>query len=385
MRVLLVEDPKFEAQTFKRRLQAANHPFVVSVATSSTEALGRLSAVPYDVVIVDDRLGEDDPLLLLERISQRCPETVRVLISADLSDTTLQRALRFAHQVVRRDLEPNVLEGLLLQTATTLTWVSGSAMRRALGGLNQLPPQPRLYRELTLLLQRPNCSIDEVVVLLSRDATMAAKLLQLANSAFFLRRARTVELRAAVVRLGVNTIRNLLLSLELYEPGSPVARVLGRELEHAQKTSLRLAQMTEKLAAGTSVVGEAFVAGLLADIGQVVFILSRGVEWREARLISERDGVALHEVETARFGVSHAEVGAYLLGIWGLPFSLVEAVAHHHRPERICAPLFTPAAVTAIASALIDAVPLSDDWLHTIRAKTRVELVRSQLSQPHPS
>jgi len=385
MRVLLVEDPKLEAQTFKRRLQAANHPFVVSVATTSTEALGRLSAVPYDVIIVDDRLGDEESLLLLERLVQRCPETVRLLVANETNDTSLQRALRVAHQVVRRDVEPTVLEGLLLQTATTLDWVNVSTMRRALGGLNQLPPQPRLYRELTLLLQRPNCSIDDVVALLSQDSAMAAKLLQLANSAFFLRRARTVELRSAVVRLGVNTIRNLLLSLELYEPGSPVARVLGRELEHAQQASLRLAQMTEKLAAGTSVLGEAFVAGLLADIGQVVFILSRGVEWREARLISERDRLPLHEVETARFGVSHAEVGGYLLGVWGLPFSLVEAVAHHHHPERIRAPLFTPAAVTAIASALIDAVPLSDDWLHTIKARTRVELVRSQLTSTHLS
>jgi HD-like signal output (HDOD) protein len=84
-------------------------------------------------------------------------------------------------------------------------------------------------------------------------------------------------------------------------------------------------------------------------------------------------------VEQDRFGVSHAEVGGYLLGIWGLPYSLVEAVANHHRPDRIIAPLYSPSAITAISAALIDGVPIDEAWLISMKAKTRVDLVRENL------
>jgi HD-like signal output (HDOD) protein len=252
-------------------------------------------------------------------------------------------------------------------------------MRRVLGNVSQLPAAPKLYRELTLRLQEPHCSVDDVVKLVGRDPSMAATLLHLANSAFFTRRAKTIELRAAVVRLGFNTIRNLMLGVELFEPGSLVATAIGRELEAVQQNAVRMAQMAERLARGTALAGDAFVAGLLADIGQIVLLMTRGQEWRECRTDSKLYERPLHEVEQERFGVSHAEVGGYLLGIWGLPYLLVEAVANHHRPNRILAPLYSPSAITAISAALIDGAPIDDSWLQSMKAKTRVDMVRENL------
>ncbi len=289
------------------------------------------------------------------------------------------RALRVAHQVVKKPLDGQLLWSLVCQTATLLPLVSDETMRKVLGRVTNLPPAPRMYRELSGLLQQPNCAIDDVVNLVGRDPSMAAKLLHLANSAFFARRAKTIELRSAVVRLGFNTIRNLMLGLELFEPGNLIAKAIGRELESVQQSAYRMAQMAERLARGTALVGDAFVAGLLADIGQVVFLMVRSEEWRECRIDAKIHDRPLHEVEQERFGVSHSEVGGYLLGIWGLPYCLVEAVANHHRPDRIVAPLYSPAAIAAISAALIDSVPIDDAWLLSMKAKTRVDVVRSNL------
>jgi HD-like signal output (HDOD) protein len=219
-----------------------------------------------------------------------------------------------------------------------------------------------------------------MVKLISRDPAITAKLLQLANSAFFTRRAKTIELRAAVVRLGVNTIRNLLLSVELFEPGSPMAKVIGRELDTVQQNALNMAQMAERLARGTAFAGDAFVAGLLADIGQIVFLMTLGSQWRDCRSDAKIHARPLHEVEQEYFGVSHAEVGGYLLGLWGLPYSIVEAVANHHCPERIIAPLYSASAIAAISVALIENMPIDDTWLLSMKAKTRVDVLRENLA-----
>lgn len=384
MRVLLVDSDQVTHDALRQHWQGDEMTFVSTLASSTGEGLGRLGVVPYDVVVVDSRLPLTESIVLLEQVAERFPEAVRIYVAHQNDEATLGPVLRVAHQIIRHPVDPSLLHALIRQTASLLPLLTNESMRRALGGLSQLPPQPKLYRELSQVIARPNSSTDEVVRLIGRDTAMTARLLQLANSSFFQRRARNVELRSAVVRLGVNTIRNLLLSLEVYEPGSVTARALGHELEAAQASAMALAQMAEHLAQGTSVVGEAFVTGLLADIGQVVFILTRGIEWRECRLVAKRDQRRLEDVEMERFGVSHAEVGAYLLGMWGLPHSLVEAVANHHRPDRIVAPIFSASAIAAIAAALVDGTPLSDDWLLSMKAKTRVELARGSITSAVP-
>ncbi len=210
---------------------------------------------------------------------------------------------------------------------------------------------------------------------------MAARLLQQANSAFFAQRGQSLELRSAVVRLGFNTICNLMLTVELFEPSGEVARICGRELEIAQQYSFRVAQFAEQLARGTPLLGDAFVAGLLADIGQIVLLLTQGNEWRDCRAEAKRYARPLQDREREQFVISHCEVGGYLLGSWGLPYSLVEAVTNHHYPERIHAPIYSLSAIAAISAALVEGTPISESWLVSIKAKTRVELVREKAPQ----
>lgn len=381
MKVMLVDDEHEALHTLKRTLLESDPFLKISLLANGKEALEQLSSDPHDVLIADLWLPGIDGVTLCEWVQQHCPATIRILVEDPCDDATLFRVLHVAHQVVRKPLDSRLLWTLICQTASLLPLVSDQTMREVVGSVAQLPAAPKLYRELSQMLQRPNCSVDDVVSLLGRDPAMAAKLLHLANSAFFSRRAKTIELRAAVVRLGFNTIRNLMLGVELFEPGSLVAKTIGRELESLQQNALRMAQMAERLARGTALAGEAFVAGLLADIGQIVFLMTRGNEWRACRTEAKLYERPLQEVEQENFGVTHAEVGGYLLGIWGLPHFLVEAVANHHRPNRILAPLYSPSAITAISAALIDSVPIEDSWLQSMKAKTRVDMVRESLAE----
>ncbi len=380
MKVMLVDDEHHALHFLKRSLLEADPFLKISLLANGREALDQLLIEYHDVVVTDLWLPGLDGVGLLEQLQRLCPSTIRIMVDGHCDDTVMFRVLNAAHQVIRKPPDSQLLWTLICQTASLLPQVSDDAIRQALGRLTRLPPAPKLYRELSQLLQQPHCTVDDVVKLVGCEPSLTAKLLHLANSAFFARRAKTIELRQAVVRLGFNTIRNLMLGVEIFEPGGLIAKTLGRELEFVQQNAIRMAQMAERLARGTPLASDAFVAGLLADIGQIVLLLARGSEWRDCRSEAKLSDRPLQAVEQEHFGTSHAEVGAYLLGIWGLPYSLVEAVATHHSPDRILAPLYSPTAIAAIAAALIDSAPINDDWLVAMKAKTRVDVVRENLA-----
>lgn len=379
MKVMLVDDEHHTLHFLKRSLLEADPFLKITLFTNGREALDSLQVDYHDVLVSDLWLPGLDGIDLIEQMQKVCPSTIRILVDGNCDDAVMFRVLNAAHQVVGKPLDSQLLWTLICQTASLLPLVSDESIRQSLGRLTRLPPAPKLYRELSQLLQQPQCTVDDVVKLVGRDPSLTGKLLHLANSAFFARRSKTIELRQAVVRLGFNTIRNLMLGVEVFEPGGIVAKVLGRELEAVQQNALRMAQMAERLARGTPLASDAFVAGLLADIGQVALLLARGNDWRECRSEAKVSGRPLQDVEQQQLGTTHAEVGAYLLGLWGLPYSVVEAVGNHHRPDRIMAPLYSPTAITAIAAALTDSAPINDDWLVTMKAKTRVDVVRENL------
>jgi HD-like signal output (HDOD) protein len=222
--------------------------------------------------------------------------------------------------------------------------------------------------------------VDDVAALLLRDPQLCAKLLQVANSAFFSRRGRTLDLRPAIVRLGMNTIRSLLLSVEVFDKSGAFAAVAPAELDMAQLEAQRLAELCERLSQGSRWSGQAYVVGLLADIGQLLLLLTRGRAWRECKSLALRQRRPIQEVERERLGVSHPEVGAYLLGLWGLPFGLAEAVAHHHTPTGELVAHFNLSAVVAIAAALQGRVTIDEPWLVGMKVRTKVELLRQSLA-----
>jgi putative nucleotidyltransferase with HDIG domain len=203
------------------------------------------------------------------------------------------------------------------------------------GSLQDLPSVPRAFAELRDALADPETSIERVVKIVEQDVAISAKVLQLVNSAFFGVTREVSDIRTAVSYLGISILQNLVLSLEAFRCFQPNKPIPGFSLEqfheHAQLTAKIAGAAPGKSKAGGVAVG----AALLHDIGKLV-IAERAPE-HLARAIAgaQQEKRPLYVVEEELIGVSHAEVGAYLLSLWGLPYPLVEAVAHHHHPDRV--------------------------------------------------
>jgi HD-like signal output (HDOD) protein len=221
--------------------------------------------------------------------------------------------------------------------------------------MSTLPSVPSLYSEIVNELKSPDASIHRVGDIIARDPGMTAKILQLVNSAFFgIRRVISSPLDAATY-LGLETIQSLVLSLNAFGKFES-CRVPGCSIEqiwsHCMTAGVLAKRIMEREGAGKTLAEEAFTAGLLHDLGKLVLAFNLPEEYGEVLTRSALRQVTLQEAEREVLGTTHAEIGAYLLGLWGLPNPIMEAVALHHRPSDCAEKVFGPLSVVHAADAL---------------------------------
>jgi HD-like signal output (HDOD) protein len=260
-----------------------------------------------------------------------------------------------AHQFLSKPCDADTLKQTLARASSLRRLLNDRKLKSLLPRLESLPSLPAIYTEILAEIQAPNSSFRKVGDLVARDLGMTAKILQLVNSAFFGLARRVASPQDAVSLLGYDTVRALVLSAKIFSQVDP-SRIPGLWLDalwqHSFSTSLfaRAIGVGEKLPRKAQ--DEAFTAGILHDLGQLILAQNFPDAYAEAIVLAGRSGRPLWEVETERFGASHAELGAYLLGLWGIGEDVVGAVAQHHQPP----PAGSAARVTAVvfAANLID-------------------------------
>jgi putative nucleotidyltransferase with HDIG domain len=221
--------------------------------------------------------------------------------------------------------------------------------------MHTLPSLPAVYRELMRELQWTDASLKGVGRIVARDMGMTARVLQLVNSAFFGLRQQITDPVQAVIYLGLETIKALALSTQVFSQFDRTK--LGHlPLQALQDHSLMVGVLAKRIAeterAGKQIVDYALAAGLLHDVGKLVLAVNHPQLYDEAMVLAEEQNIYPHEMEQQVFGASHAEVGAYLLGIWGLPNPIVEALAFHLHPGDHLAMEFTPLTAVHVANVL---------------------------------
>jgi putative nucleotidyltransferase with HDIG domain len=204
--------------------------------------------------------------------------------------------------------------------------------RRAMGA-SALPSVPRVCAELTQLLGSGSAGAADAALIIERDIAMAAKLLQLANSAYFGRRSPVSRVRDAVAYIGLDALRALALQAAAFQQFQVNSAVPGFDLEELHRHSTRVARLAAVVADETGAGKEAFTAGLLHDVGLLVMASQDHGALASTLAAAREQGRPIHAVEHEQNGVTHAEVGAHLLALWGLPQTVTEAVAGHNDPR----------------------------------------------------
>ncbi len=290
-----------------------------------------------------------DGAALLTRVQALHPGVVRIVLSGFAELESALRALPVAHQFLLKPCPADVLENVIERTCSLRSLISDTRFREHLGRLDKLPSQPKVYTALTRAMADERSTMEHIARIVEQDTAMCLKVLQLVNSAFFGLGRQVGTVKQAVSYLGFNVVRNLVLATEVFSAEVHGSLPLAF-LKNSQHHAIAVANVAATIARDTGFKeDDAFIAGLMHDIGHIILAAERPEEFAAIRRKEAAESRADFLIEEERLGISHAEIGGYLLGIWGLPYPIVEAVANHHHPERVT--VMTPDVLGAVCLA----------------------------------
>lgn len=353
-RILFVDDEPRVLDGLRRSLLAKRGQWDMAFAVGGAAALEELERAPFDVLVTDMRMPEVDGLALLTAARERWPRMARIILSGYMDMEVALRSTSVAHRFLAKPCDPQELEAVVERTRRLAALLTDEALRAAAGEVGTLATRPAVFTELERVIADPGASVTDVSRIIAREVSLTAKVLQLVNSSFFGLARRVSSAEQAVNYLGVNVIRALVLSHEIGEVAGAHSLPPEFSLVAHQEHALRVASLARHIAGGGALADDAFLAGVLHDVGELLLATQRRREWFvEAPAMARARGIARHEAETLLFGTSHAEVGAYLVGLWGLPSRIVEAVAYHHLPSRLGGDTMDVLAAVHLADALV--------------------------------
>ena len=351
-RILFVDDETPVLEGLQLRLRPLRTKWEMTFVDSGVKALAELEKAAYDVIVSDMRMPAMDGAELLRIVSERRPQIVRIVLSgfSDLRQTI--RLVPIAHQYLSKPCEPERLENTVERCLALQELLQEPRLRALVGRIRRLPALPSTFAKLQQTMAKESAGARDVAAIVAQDSVIAAKVLQMVNSAFFRLSRRITNIEQAVNYLGFTSVRNLVMSAEVFAswPTTQVNPVL--DVERLQNHARIVATIAQAFTTRTPLSDDALLAALLHDIGYWVLLQECPQELEQAVAMAVAEGIPLHQAERQVIGSSHAEIGAYLLGIWGLPYPVVEAVANHHAPQRVGQSSFDVLTALAVAGAL---------------------------------
>lgn len=333
--ILFVDDEPRVLSGIRKSMRRKRDSWEMVFAESGAAALAQLERRPFDVIVSDMRMPEMDGAELLTQAQRRFPNVIRIVLSGHAEFEATLRAASVAHRFLVKPCDSEKLEDAIQRALHLRGLLRDPDLAQALASVNDLPSLPSTYAELNRMLADPRIGIPEIARLVEKDMGMCAKIFQFANSAALSGRRAVTSIQQALMFLGTNMLKNLVLSVEVFDAFSTSLETSGFSLERSQRHAVLTAGIAQKLVASRHMAEDTFIAAILHDVGHLVIASQMPKRYAEITAAAAAKDLPRHAVEREILGIGHGQIGAYLLGLWGLPFTVVEAVAHHHDPGSV--------------------------------------------------
>jgi HD-like signal output (HDOD) protein len=352
-RILFVDDDQALLEGLRDALRPYRQRWEMTFVPGAHEALAVLDEGARDVIVSDLRMPGMDGASLLDLVRERYPAAVRIVLSGHAEMNLVARAATVAHRLISKPCDSAELARVIERACALQDMAARVELDRRAMGASSLPSVPRLYLELSGLLASGTAGASDAGRIVERDIAMSAKVLQLANSAYFGRRSPVSRVTEAVAYLGLEALRALVLHAAAFREFHVDPPIAGFDLDELHRHCSRVARLASAIAGESSGGGDVFTAGLLHDVGLLMLASSNRGALEAVLERAQRESRPIHEVERQYHGVTHAEIGAHLLALWGLPHTVTEPVACHHDSSLLSVP-FDGAGATYLANALIE-------------------------------
>ncbi len=375
LNILFVDDEPNIIQGLRRMLHSMRNEWKMKFVESGEEALKFLSAEQVDILITDMRMPKMDGARLLTIVREKYPRVVRIILSGYSEKEFIMKTSSTAHQFLAKPCSMETLKNTIKRIQNLRTLVCSEELKEKVVGLSNLPSLPNLYKKLDDELKSANVSLKNIGNIISHDITMTAKILQMVNSAFFGLPQKINDPIQAANFLGMDTIKSLILFHQLFsvfEKDNSIQDYLKTIWEHSFKVGILSKKMMALKFNENNIIEQAFVAGLLHDIGKVILIQMPAYQ-EKVKEFNMMSGREIRLIEQSLFGTDHGMVGSYLLGLWGLPDFVVESAAFHHSPSAMGDEQFSVLSAVHISHMKSEGENLDQDYLESIGVLDELE------------
>jgi len=373
-----------DARALQNGLGEMQPKWTLHFVDDAVEALAA-ARTGIDAAVIDLQAPGLDGEGLFRAIMKEAPGALRLGVSLAGTRQSLEGAGAPVHQFLPSPCDPKVLNAVLSRAFASQDFLPHEPFRNLVASIHSLPALPGVYNELMQELKSAEPSLERAGEIVAKDPGLSANILKLVNSAFFGIGHTIAHPSEAAMFLGIESLKALVLSLQVF---SQFQQVQFKEFtveqlwKHSWTTGVLARRLCVFEEAGRATTDEAFIAGLLHDVGKLILAGNHPEQYHELLRQAHLKKVALWQVEFQTLHASHAELGGYLLGRWGLPAGVVEAVGFHHRPAQ--APRQDFCALTAVhvantlgklgqAESALIAQPVDLDYLRALGLGGRVE------------
>ena len=336
-RIIFVDDEPMVLKGLQRTLRKMRGEWEMTFTSSSKEALDILGSGSFDVIVSDLRMPEMDGMQLLAEVKSKHPQVVRIILSGQVEQESTFKSVQVAHQSLSKPCDADILKHTLNKLFGLRNLLEDESIKRIVSQTETLPSLPEVYTEVISELQSSDPSVQKVSEIISADLAMTAKILQVVNSAFFGLVRKINNPKEAVMLLGTETIKALVLSVKIFSQFNQKKFAwfnFDELFNHSMSVSMFAQTISRQEHLDQTLVNHSLMAGMFHDLGKLILVTNFQEPYQKVLTEAGKTRQNLWDLEIERFGTSHAEIGAYLMGLWGLEYPVIEAIAFHHCPGK---------------------------------------------------
>lgn len=326
--IMFVDDEKQILRALNRLFMDSSYETVFM--DSGEDGLAYMQHNPVNLVISDIRMPGMNGFDFLRSVKEKHPTTMRVALSGYTDSRIIYKALEenIAKMYMfkpwdNRDLLSTVDKMFQLEEV-----LQDKKIMDLINNLDDLPTIPDLYTRIKAMIQDDE-DVDKIAKLIEADQASTAKILRIANSAFY--GAKTGSISQAIMYIGLANVKTIVLSNAVFNTSGPLGAAVKELWQNATLTNRITNHLFHRIT-GKKIPNVFASAGLLHNVGMVVLISHFTAVYSEVLKRGRDNAEGYMEVERQMMGVTHQELGGYLLNWWELPLPIVEAALYHHTP-----------------------------------------------------
>jgi HD-like signal output (HDOD) protein len=354
-RLLLIGDSAQEREELARAAAPLAADWEMISAIGPAHAAELVTTKSFDGLVLDLRLLVSLGADLVEEATRRSPKLLCFLRYGENDREAIKHGVGTNMHYVSRECDAETFAATVRRAERLQLWTADPHIKQVSAQLRKLPVLPSLYEKAVTELQSATGSLDVVGELIAKDPIMTARMLQSVNSAYFALPRQIGTAGEAVMYLGAERTKSLLLLVGVlgqFDASKCGGFSLDSFWSHGMGVAALARALTMEETKNAKLADLAFTAGLMHDLGKLLLAANLTEQYATVPVIAKQRKLATCDAERDIFGASHAELGAYLLVNWGLPLAILEAVAWHHRPHLSNEREFSPLTAVHVADAL---------------------------------